>query len=97
MSVNFMDVVAGDVVHLGGLQVLEIQTTGGRRFRIVAGKHAGAKETRASALCDELIDTMRGVLRMRDLTIRRSMVLSRRRPNGARGRSSAWPSRSASS
>ncbi len=56
MSVNFMDVVAGDVVHLGGLQVVEIQTTGGRRFRILAGKHAGAKETRASALCDELID-----------------------------------------
>ena len=58
MSVNFMDVVAGDVVHLGGLEVVEIQTTGGRRFRILAGKHAGAKETRASALSSltELFD-----------------------------------------
>jgi hypothetical protein len=44
MSVHFMDVVAGDVVHLGGLQVLEIQTRAGRRFRIVAGKHAGLVE-----------------------------------------------------
>ena len=73
MSVNFMDVVAGDVVHLGGLQVVEIQTTGGRRFRILAGKHAGAKETRASALCDELIDNA-WLLRMRgDKTINGSL------------------------
>jgi len=56
MPVKFMGVEVGDAVHLGGLQVVEIQATRGRRFRILAGKRAGAKETRASALCDELVD-----------------------------------------
>ena len=55
MPVNFMGVVVGDVAHLGAVQVVEIQATSGRRFRIVAGKGAGAKETRAVALCDELV------------------------------------------
>ena len=35
MAVNFMGVVVGDVAHLGAVQVVEIQATSGRRFRIV--------------------------------------------------------------
>jgi len=65
---NFMGVEVGDAVHLGGVQVVEIQATGGCRFLILAGKRAGAKE-RAPAHCATRWSTMRGGPRTRDSTM----------------------------
>ena len=65
---NFMGVEVGDAVHLGGVQVVEIQATAGRRFRILAGK-LRERRRHAPAQCATSWSTMRGGPRIRDSTM----------------------------